>query len=85
MRELPYMVTGSIAANFHATPRMTRDIDIVVERHETNAEKVGTLFHQDCSIDREMVQHATRDKGMFNMINNAFVIKVDFVVRKETE
>lgn len=29
--KVPYMLTGSLAANFYATPRMTRDIDIVVE------------------------------------------------------
>ena len=28
---IPYMVSGSMALNFYATPRMTRDIDIVVE------------------------------------------------------
>ena len=28
---IPYMVTGSMAANFYAVPRMTRDIDLVVE------------------------------------------------------
>ena len=26
-----YMVTGSIAMNYYAVPRMTRDIDVVVE------------------------------------------------------
>ena len=26
-----YMITGSIAANFYSIPRMTRDIDIVIE------------------------------------------------------
>ena len=31
---IPYMVTGSIAANFYTVPRMTRDIDIVVELSE---------------------------------------------------
>ncbi len=24
---IPYMITGSVAANFYAVPRMTRDID----------------------------------------------------------
>jgi hypothetical protein len=28
---IPDMVTGSFAANYYALPRMTRDIDIVVE------------------------------------------------------
>lgn len=28
---MAYMLTGSLAANFYAVPRMTRDIDIVIE------------------------------------------------------
>jgi hypothetical protein len=28
---IPYMLTGSMAANYYAVPRMTRDIDLVVE------------------------------------------------------
>ncbi|OGQ48894.1 MAG: hypothetical protein A3I10_02970 [Deltaproteobacteria bacterium RIFCSPLOWO2_02_FULL_57_26] len=32
--KIPYMVTGSIAANFYTVPRMIRDIDIVVELSE---------------------------------------------------
>ena len=31
---IPYMVTGSMAVNYYATPRMTRDIDLVVELSE---------------------------------------------------
>jgi hypothetical protein len=29
--EMPYMVTGSMALGVYAVPRMTRDIDLVVE------------------------------------------------------
>ena len=29
--QIPYMLTGSFAGNFYAVPRMTRDIDIVLE------------------------------------------------------
>ena len=29
---IAYMLTGSIAAGYYAQPRMTRDIDLVVER-----------------------------------------------------
>ena len=28
---IPYMLTGSFAANFYAVPRMTRDIDIIIQ------------------------------------------------------
>jgi len=79
------MVTGSMAANFYAVPRMTRDIDLVIELSEWDLDRVIRLFQQDYYIDRDMVQRAVRDHGMFNIIHNALVVKVDCVVRKETE
>jgi hypothetical protein len=82
---IPYMVTGSMAANFYAVPRMTRDIDIVIELSEREVDRVTRLFQQEFYIDRDMVQRAVRDHAMFNMIHNALVVKVDCVVRKETE
>ena len=82
---IPYMVTGSMAANFYAVPRMTRDIDLVVELSERDVDRVTQLFQQEYYIDRDMVQRAVRDHAMFNMIHNALVVKVDCVVRKDTE
>jgi len=82
---ISYMVTGSMAANFYAVPRMTRDIDLVVELSERDVDRVTRLFLQEYYIDRDMVQRAVRDYAMFNMIHNALVVKVDCVVRKETE
>lgn len=82
---IPYMVTGSMATNFYAVPRMTRDIDLVVEMSERDVDRVTRLFQQEFYIDRDMVQRAVRDHAMFNMIHNALVVKVDCVVRKETE
>jgi hypothetical protein len=82
---IPYMVTGSIAANFYAVPRMTRDIDIVVELSEQDVDRVIGLFQGDFYIEREAVQRAVRERTMFNVIQSAFVIKVDFVIRKESE
>ncbi len=83
--QIRYMVTGSMAANFYAVPRMTRDIDVVVELSEVDVDRVVGLFQGDFYVDREMVQRAIREKAMFNIIQNAFVIKVDFVVKKESE
>jgi len=80
-----YMVTGSMAANFYAVPRMTRDIDLVIELSERDVDRVTRLFQQEYYIDRDMVQRAVRDHAMFNMIHNALVVKVDCAVRKETE
>ena len=77
------MITESMATNFYAT-RMTRDIDLVVELKETDVGRVVTLFQNDYYIDRDMVERAVKTRSMFNMINNALVIKVDCVVRKDS-
>ncbi|MCX5725046.1 MAG: hypothetical protein NTX84_11160 [Nitrospirae bacterium] len=80
-----YMVTGSMAANFYAVPRMTRDIDLVLELSERDVDRVTRLFQPKYYIDRDVVQRAVRDQAMFNMIHNVLVVKVDCIVRKETE
>lgn len=82
---IPYMVSGSIAANFYTTPRMTRDIDVVIEVGEEDTEKLFSLYSDDFYIDRDLVKEAIRDKQMFNIIHNEAIIKIDFIVRKETE
>lgn len=82
---IPYMVTGSMAANFYTTPRMTRDIDLVLELSEEDIHRVVRLFQDEYYIDRDMVQQAVRNRSMFNMIHSALVVKVDCVVRKDSE
>lgn len=78
------MLTGSMAANFYTTPRMTRDIDLVIELREADVERVVTLFQDEYYVDRDMVEQAVRSRSMFNMIHNALVVKVDCVVRKDS-
>ncbi|MBI4608359.1 MAG: nucleotidyltransferase [Candidatus Rokubacteria bacterium] len=80
-----YMVTGSIATNYYAVPRMTRDIDIVVELSARDAERVCALFEGDFYVDRNAVREAIATRGTFNMIHHAHVVKVDLIVRKDSE
>lgn len=82
---IPYMVTGSIANNFYSMPRMTRDIDIVVQIAEPDVEKVASQFSPDFYADREQIMNAVRGGRMFNIIHNEGVVKVDFIVKKDTE
>jgi hypothetical protein len=81
---IPYMLTGSTAANFYAVPRMTRDIDIVVEMSERDVERFIRAFENDHYLEPATVRQAVKSRGMFNVIHDPYVIKVDFVVRKET-
>ena len=82
---IPYMLTGSFAANFYAVPRMTRDIDFVVGLSPGDVDRFCALFEGDFYLDRNAVRAAVTDRGAFNLIHQAYVIKVDFIVRKETD
>ena len=82
--EISYMVTGSIAANFYTVPRMTRDIDIVVELLDRDVDRFVPLFDKDYYLAPETVRDAVKNKGMFNLIHDRYIIKIDFVVRKGT-
>jgi hypothetical protein len=52
------MVTDSVAMNYSTQPRMTRDIDVVMELRESDAETLTNLFIQDYYIDREAIVRA---------------------------
>lgn len=81
---IAYMITGSTPANFYAVPRMTRDIDIVVELSERDIGKFILAFEKDHYLEPETVREAVKNKGMFNLSHDQYIIKVDFVVRKDT-
>jgi len=80
---IPYMLTGSMAMMFYAVPRMTRDIDLVVECRSQDIPKLLDLFSDDCYISEETVKDAVSRQGMFNIIHTEWCIKADFVLRKD--
>ena len=82
--DIAYMISGSIALNYYAQPRLTRDIDIVVALQREDTERVINLFAEDFYIDADAVRNAIAQLGMFNIIHYDHVLKVDFIVRKET-
>ena len=59
-----YMVTGSVAMSHYAVPRMTRDIDLVVELSASapDADRVCRLFEDDFYVDRQAVHLASRPR-----------------------
>jgi hypothetical protein len=81
---IEYMLTGSVAMAWYAQPRQTRDIDIVVELPESKIDVVVRSFGEDFYIDVDVVRQEVRRLGMFNMIENARVLKVDIILRKPT-
>jgi hypothetical protein len=82
---IPYMLTGSIAMSLYAEPRMTRDIDLVVELAGAEAAHVAGLFAPDYYVEEEAVRAAIASRGLVNLFHLEHLVKVDLIVRKDDE
>lgn len=82
---IKYMLTGSFALSYYAEPRMTRDLDLVVELGPSNAEAIAALFTPDYYVSEDDVARAIRDHGMFNILHLKHLVKADLIVRKPAE
>lgn len=81
---IPYMLSGSTAVGVYATPRMTRDLDIVVALEPQDADRFVRLFADDFYCDADAVRRSAAARSIVNMIHLERVVKVDVVVRKDT-
>jgi len=53
-----YMVTGSMAMNYYAIPRMTRDIDVVVAIGPQDVERMASVFEPDYYLSKESIRES---------------------------
>jgi hypothetical protein len=83
--QIPYMLTGSMAMNYYAQPRMTRDIDVVVEITPEDIERMMVLFRPQYYVSEENIRDSLAHESIFNLIHLESVIKVDCIVRKSSE
>src|SRR3954462_13765725 len=81
---IDYMLTGSMAMNYYAQPRMTRDIDIVLALTQADTTRVVQLFSPDYYLSPEAVKNSIAQESIFNLIHQESVIKVDCIVRKQS-
>jgi hypothetical protein len=80
-----YMLTGSMAMNYYAQPRMTRDIDVVIAIGPNDVEQIASLFEPEYYLSKESMRESIAHESAFNLIHHESVIKVDFIVRKRDE
>ena len=80
---IPYMLTGSVAMALYAEPRMTRDLDLVIECPPHAVDELIRLLEPACYLDVAVVRRAVESQGIFNIIHRELVIKADFIVRKD--
>jgi hypothetical protein len=80
-----YMVSGSVALACYGQPRMTRDIDIVIELAPADADRLAALFQPDFYCDVEDARDAARRHSLFNLVHFEEAVKVDLIVRKDSD
>ena len=80
----PYMISGSIAMNIYSIPRMTMDIDIVVELSLERIDEFTDLF-PDSYFNKTTIRNEIKRKGIFNIIDHETGFKIDFILRKDSE
>src|SRR6266700_3471974 len=82
---IAYMLTGSLAMNYYAQPRMTRDIDVVIAISPGDVDRVAALFRPDYYVSEENIRESLAHESIFNLIHQESVIKVDCIIRKSSE
>lgn len=82
---IDYMLTGSVAMAYYATPRMTRDLDIVVHLMPKDVGTLVDAFSTEFYIDADAARDAVSSEHLFNLMHLSTAIKVDLIVRKSSE
>lgn len=82
---IAYAICGSVAASLHGYPRMTQDIDILIEANEEQLEAFlraieARLFY----VSRAAALEAERHSGMFNVIDAETGWKADLIFLKQS-
>jgi hypothetical protein len=78
---IPYMITGSVAGIVYGEPRVTHDVDLVVELDAHRIREFVELFPGDefyCPPESAIQTEISREtRGHFNLIHHATGFKAD--------
>ena len=85
---IPYFITGSLATIVYGEPRLTNDIDLVVNINRRNAQFIAAAFPLEefyCPPIEVILSEAMRaNRGHFNIIHHETGLKADiYIVGKD--
>lgn len=82
--QIPFMLTGSVAASYHGRPRATHAADIVIDPTPQQLDDlVSALDAGGFYVDRESAMRALGARTQFNAIETAHACKIDLIVRRD--
>ena len=81
---VPFMLTGSLAAAFYGQPRATQDVDVVVELDADLLDRlIADLLGAGFYVSSDAAHEALAHHGLFNAIDPGTGWKVDIIIRKD--
>ncbi len=83
---IEYMLTGSMARNIYAVPRMTRDIDVVAALVLRDVARMAEAFPEaEFYRSDDSIRGAILHQSSFNLIHLPTMMKIDVMIRKREE
>lgn len=82
--EVPFMLTGSLAASYHGSPRANQDVDLVIDEGvEVLLQVASALREGGFYVNDAAVKEAVEVRGQFHAVDPSSGWKADFIVRKD--
>jgi hypothetical protein len=82
--DIPFMLTGSVAASFHGRPRATHDADLVIDPTSVQLSAfVEDLEAASFYVDPEPAREALSRRGLFNAIETKQASKIALIIRRD--
>jgi hypothetical protein len=83
---IEYMITGSFVSSLQGEPRLTHDIDLIVNIKQIEANKILKAFSKDIFyFDEDNIVQAIKEKTQFNVIAMDGSGKIDFWLLTDSE
>ncbi len=83
---IEYMLVGSLASSSYGDPRLTRDVDLVVELKPSDTARLVQIFPEvEYYVPpAQVLSDEIQGRRQFNLIHLSSSLKLDFMVRKES-
>jgi hypothetical protein len=82
--DIPFMLTGSVAASFHGRPRATHDADLVIDPTPAQLSAfVEDLEAASFYVDPDGAREALTRRSQFNAIETKQASKIDLIIRRD--
>jgi hypothetical protein len=80
---ITYLLVGSLASGVYGEPRMTQDIDVVVELRPDQVARLCQAFPApEYYVAEKAAREAVATGGQFNVIHPASANKIDFMLAR---